>query len=153
MPFKEIFTFSSGELRKSEYENFMDVLSTELDWTKPIGMIMHPFDDFDPALIEAAQPMGAERTAHGEGALAFPDGVTLRRKAWDLFNMAEPMFIFNFTGDFRTFMDDLNGVYPNPKGDSKKFTESKFVRRFGPVVDLLPVPTRLYTADTGISHA
>jgi hypothetical protein len=126
----------------------MDVLSTELDWSKPIGIIMHPFDDFDTALIESVHPMGAERTAHGEGALAFPDGPTLKRNAWDLFNMAEPMFMFNFTGDFAAFMHNLNAVYPNPKGDSKNFAKSKFVARFAPIIDLSPTPIRLYTAET-----
>jgi hypothetical protein len=153
MPFKEIFTFTPGQLLKSEYEKFMDILSIELDWNKSIGIIMHPFDDFDPALIEAAHPMGAERTIHGEGALAFPDGATLKQNAWNLFNMADPMFLFNFTGDFQTFMEDLNSVYPNPKGDSRKFAESIFLKRFAPIVDLLPNPIRLYPSGTGTIHA
>ena len=146
--FKEIFRFTPGVLLKPEYDGFMDALSAELEFQKPFGIIMHPFDDFDPVLIEAAHPMGAERTAHGEGAIAYSDGPTMKQNAWGLFNMADPIFIFNFNGDFRTFMDDLNAVYPNPKGDSKNFWDSQFVKRFGPVVDFMPNPVRLYPASS-----
>jgi hypothetical protein len=148
MPFRELFDFKPGVPQKEEFDRLMDVLATELDWKKPIAILMHPFDDFDQELIHSVNPLDSKRTSHGEGVIAYQDGKTLRKNAWELFRLAEPMFVFNFSGQFQPFMEELDTVYPTTKSESNQFEESRFVRRFGPVVDLLPNPGRIYFSET-----
>ncbi|HZH74828.1 MAG TPA: hypothetical protein VEY88_02275 [Archangium sp.] len=145
------FTFSPGEIQRSEFDSFFEQLTSVLAGSKGLVIVMDEFDDLilNRGLCQQLACDFMDFRAIQQGVLYYKDWFNTKRDLWLLMSMAEPRFIFGCSGSFESLLELLHESYAKPQQeaqehragaahgvaeDREKFAAGLLVRNFSPVL-------------------
>ncbi|WNG24867.1 hypothetical protein F0U62_13250 [Cystobacter fuscus] len=107
------FTFSAGELRRSEFEAFFEKMNQALNPAQGLAIIMNPLDDLNlnKTLLQELSFDAIDFLTLGHGVLYYKSWPEESADIWKLLRMAEPSFIFNVTTTFDALLGVLRKAY------------------------------------------
>lgn len=131
------FTFSPGEVRKSEFDQFFEQLARTLKKEQALVVIMSPLDDLvlNAPLLSTLGFNHVDFQSIDQGVLFYEDWTRAENDLWLLLSHQEPELIFNCTASFDSLMHLLREAYASGHDGSESASVSgTLLREFSPLL-------------------